>query len=145
MSTPTFAILVNGHPQGGWIHPQRNIRQGCPLALLLFILAADALTVLTLQPCCRGHLAGFQSLDIPKGIPLLQYADDMTFFIKGSWAAAHALSAMIDIFSDFSGLRLNQAKSSFIGFGLSVEEMVGCSRSLTTPIGELPIRYRSNR
>ena len=141
VSTPTFAILVNGRRQGDWIHPQRCIRQGCPLAPLLFILAADALAVCTLQLCRRGHLAGFQSPGIPGGIPLLQYADDTTFFIQGSWAAAYTLSAMMDIFSDFSSLRLNRAKSSFIGFGLSAEEIVGCSRILTTPIGELLIRY----
>ena len=141
VTTSTFAVLVNGCPQGGWIHPQRGIRQGCPLALLLFILAADALAVCTMQLCRRGHVAGFQSPGIPGGIPLLQYADDTTFFIQGSWAAAHTLSVMMDIFSDFSSLRLNRAKSTFIGFGLSAEEMASCSRILTTPIGELPIRY----
>ena len=32
-------------------------------------------------------------------------------------------------------------KSSFIGFGLSPEELTGCSRILATPTGTLPIRY----
>ena len=141
VTTVSFAILVNGRPQGGWIHPQRGIRQGCPLASLLFILAADALAVCTLQLCSRGHIAGFQSPGIPGGIPLLQYADDTTFFIQRSWAAAHTLSAMVDIFSDFSGLCLNRAKSSFIGFGQSAKEMASCSRILSTPIRELSIRY----
>ena len=141
VTTVSFVILVNGRPQGGWIHPQRGIRQGCPLAPLLFILAADALAVCTLQLCSRGHIAGYQSPSIPGGIPLLQYADDTTFFIQGSWAAAHTLSVMMNIFSDFSGLRLNRAKSSFIGFGLKDEEMTGCSRILSTPIGVLPIQY----
>ena len=141
MTTPTFAVLVNGRPQGGWTHPQQGIRQGCPLAPLLFILAADALAVCTSQLCSSGAFARFQSPNIPSGIPLLQYADDTTFFIQGSWAAAHTLSIMMDIFSDFSGLHLNRAKSSFIGFGLSSEELVGCARILATPIGALPIRY----
>ena len=141
VTTPTFATLVNGRPQGGWIHPQRGIRQGCPLAPLLFILAADALAVCTLQMCRRGSLIGFQSPGVPTGIPLLQYADDTTFFVQGTWGAAHTLSTMMNIFSDFSGLRLNRAKSSFIGFGLSPEEMTGCSRLLATPISTLPIRY----
>ena len=55
--------------------------------------------------------------------------------------AAQTLSIMMDIFSDFSGLRLNRAKSTFVGFGLSEEEMRSCSQILATPIGVLPIRY----
>ena len=35
VTTHAFSILVNGHPKVGWIHPQRGVRQGCPLALLL--------------------------------------------------------------------------------------------------------------
>ena len=141
VTTTTFATLVNGRPAGGWIHPQRGIRQGCPLAPLLFILAADALAVCMIQMCRRGSLTGFQSPGIATGIPLLQYADDTTFFIQGSWKAAYTLSTMMNIFSDFSGLQLNRAKSSFIGFGLSSEELTGCSRLLETPISNLPIRY----
>ena len=114
---------------------------GLPLAPLLFILAVDALAVCTLQMCRRGSLTGFQSPGVLTGIPLLQYADDTTFFVQGTWAAAHTLCTMMSIFSDFFGLRLNRAKSSFIGFGLSSEEMTGCSRLLATPISTLPIRY----
>ena len=54
---------------------------------------------------------------------------------------AQTLSIMMDIFSDFSGLRLNRAKSTLVGFGLSAEELSGCSQILETPIGSLPIRY----
>ena len=61
VSTTTFAVLVNGRPQEGWIHPQRGIWQGCPLAPLLFIFAADTLAICTHQPCTRGYLSGFQS------------------------------------------------------------------------------------
>ena len=53
----------------------------------------------------------------------------------------HTSSTMMDIFSDFFGPQLNRAKSFFIGFGLSPEELAGCSRILATPIGSLPIRY----
>ena len=141
VTTSTFAVLLNGRPQGGWIHPQRGIRQGCPLAPLLFILAVDALTVCTLQVCLRGALTGFQLASLPDGISLLQYANDTTFFIQGSMAATQTLSIMMDIFSDFSGLRLNRAKSIFVEFGLSEEEMSGYSQILATPIRVLPIRY----
>ena len=54
---------------------------------------------------------------------------------------AQTLSTMMDIFSEFSGLRLNRAKSTFVGFELSAKELSGCSQILETPIGALPIRY----
>ena len=149
VTTSTFVVLVNGRPQrgiqqrGGWIHPQRGIRQGCPLAPLLFILVVDALAICAEQVCSHGALSHFQSASIPGGIPLLQYAADTTFFVQGSMAEAWTLSAMMEIcdFSDFSGLRLNRAKSTFVGFGLHSEEMGECSQSLATPIRALSIQY----
>ena len=95
----------------------------------------------TIQLSRHESLTGFQSPSIPVGVPLLQYTDSTTFFIQGSRAAAHTLSTMMDIFSDFFGLKLNREKLSFIGFGLSPEELTGCSPIFATPTGTLPIRY----
>ena len=81
VTTTSFSVLVNGRPQGGWFQPQRGIRQGCPLAPLLFILAADALAICTTRLSSQGYLSGFQTAGSPVGIPLLQYANDTTFFI----------------------------------------------------------------
>ena len=149
VTTSTFAVLVDGRPQGGWIHPQHGIRQGCPLAPLIFILAADTLARCAVQLCEGGLLRGFQTPGWPGGIPLLQYADDTTFFIEGAAAEAENLSAaeaenlsiLLDIFSDFSGLSLKRAKSTLVGIGLPPEELSRCSQILATPIGSLPLRY----
>ena len=70
----------------------------------------------------RGLLAGFQTAGWPGRIPLLQYADDTIFFMEDSVVAAKKVSALLDMFSDFSGLSLNRAKSTFIGFRMSAEE-----------------------
>ena len=141
VTTSSCSVLVNGRMQGGWFQPQRGIRQGCPLAPLLFILAADALAFCTMRLCAQGHISGFQTAGHPGGIPLLQYADDTTFFIQGSETATRTLSQMKDIFVDFSGLQLNRAKSSFVGFGLALDELQRCAEILATPIKTLPIRY----
>ena len=141
VTTSSCSVLINGQTQGGWFQPQRGLRQGCPLAPLLFILAADALAFCTMRLCSHGHLSGFQTAGHPGGIPLLQYADDTTFFIQGSETAARTLSQMMYIFADFSGLQLNRAKSSFVGFGLTLEEIVRCAEILATLIVTLPLRY----
>ena len=139
--TNTFAVLINGRPQGGWIHPQRGIRQGCPLAPLLFILAVDALAVCTERLCARGLLSGAHTAGWPGGVPLLQYADDTIFFVEGSREAAERTSALLEMFTDFSGLSLNRTKSTFIAFGMSSEETSQCARILSTPVSSLPIWY----
>ena len=89
----------------------------------------------------RGLLAGFQTVGWPGGVPLLQYADDTIFFMEGSVAAAEKVSALLDMFSDFSGLSRNRAKSTFIEFGMSTEERDRCAHIWATPAGSLPIRY----
>ena len=139
--TTTFTVLVNGRPQGGWIHLQWGIRQGCPLAPLLFILAADTLAICTEQLCIRGYLTGFQITGRPGDIPLLQYTDDTTFFIRGSTVAAYHVYTMLDIFSDFSGMQLNRSKSSIVGIGLDSKELARVAAVLSTPIALFPIRY----
>ena len=48
---------------------------------------------------------------------------------------------MMEIFSSFSNLHLNRAKSTFVGFGLSMAEMTLCAGILETPIRVLPIQY----
>ena len=75
------------------------------------------------------------------GIPLLQCADDTTFFIRGSTVAAHHIATMMDIFSDFSGLQLNKSKSSVIGIGLAAVELARVSAVLATPVASFPILY----
>ena len=127
VTTASFSVLVNGQPHGVWFQPQRGIRQGCPLAPLLLILAADALAICTTRLRSQGYLSGFQWATA-------------TFFVQGSEAAARTLSSMMDIFSDFSGLQLNRAKSIFVGFGLSTEES-RCASHLGTLISTLPVRY----
>ena len=99
------------------------------------------MAICTEQLCICGYLAGFQTPSRPGGISLLHYAEDTTFFLCGSTVAAHHVSTMLDIFSDFSGLQLNRGKSSVVAIGLSSEELDQVSAVLATPIASLPLRY----
>ena len=141
MTSHSFPVLLNGRPTREWIRPQRGIRQGCPLAPMLFVLVENVLYRSVAQACARGSLKGFQIHSQPLGIPLLQYADDTMFFIEGSMEEAKNLSALLEVFADYSRLCLNREKSEFKGFRLSREEESLCSHALGTPVGALPMRY----
>ena len=67
----------------GVVSTAKGIRQGYPLAPLLFILAVDPLFICMTRLCSWGYLLGFQMTGTREGIPLLKYVDDTTFFIQG--------------------------------------------------------------
>ena len=136
-----FSVLMNGHSEGRWIQLQRGIRHGCLLAPLLFVLAKDSLAICTNQVCMHGLLKGFQMPSYPTSIPLLQCADDTTFFSKGSRDEAKNISTLLDLFTNFSSLQINGAKQAFVGFRLSQEEEDQCSYALGTLKGTLPTCY----
>ena len=100
-------VLVNESPARGWIHPQRGVRQGCPLAPLLFVLVVDALAKCTLRFCDQDLQKGYQTASYSRDIPILQYADDITSFIMGSVEEARNLSTLLDLFTNFSSLQIN--------------------------------------
>ena len=134
------SLKVNRRAEGGWIQPQRGMRQGCPLAPLLFVLAMDALVTCMTLACLQGMFRGFQTQSSLAVIPLLQYADDTTFFIEGSVEEARNLFTLLVLFVNFSGLQINCVKSNLVGFSLTHEEGLQCLEALRTPIGSLPMR-----
>ena len=135
----SFSVLVNRHPEGEWIKPQRGVRLGCPLALL----HPEGGAICTTQACFHERLRGFHTISYSVGIPFFWYADYTNFSMEGSVEEAKNLSALLDLFVDVSGLKINRGKSIVVCFGLSSEEEVHCSQALGTKTTELPMRYLS--
>ena len=110
----SFLVLVNRHPEGGYIQPRRGIRQRCPLNPTIICLS-DTLAICTTQADTLGlpiHMLNYLASN-----PLQQYGNDTTFITEGSTEEAWNLSTLLYLFTDCLGLQINHAKTAFVGGG----------------------------
>jgi hypothetical protein len=61
---------------------KRGVRQGDPLSLLLFVLAADVLQSLVNEAMVDGLLTRPLALQCSPSFPILQYADDTLVILQ---------------------------------------------------------------
>ena len=116
LQSASISILVNGSPTKEFA-PTRGLRQGDPLAPLLFNLVGEGLIGMMRQAIVknlyRSYLVGKQK----EPINILQYADDTVFIGQASLENVIVLKAMLRGFEMASGLKINYAKSQFGIFG----------------------------
>ncbi|XP_059074828.1 uncharacterized protein LOC131874899 [Cryptomeria japonica] len=93
----------------------RSIRQGCPLAPALFVIASEALTYIltddTLSPAVKGI-----TLPNNEDLSICQFADDTSLFIKMEDDNFNCLTKKLDLFCSISGAKLSQAKCICLGW-----------------------------
>lgn len=93
----------------------RSIRQGCPLASALFVIASEALFYIlrdnTLSPVVKGNI-----LPNNKGIINCQFAYDTSLFHEAFEENFVAMTNKLNFFCKISGARLSHAKSIFLGW-----------------------------
>lgn len=79
LKSASVSILINGSPLADFI-PQRGLRQGDPLAPLLFNIVVEGLNGMMREAMERNMLQGFLVGREKVEINILQYADDTIFF-----------------------------------------------------------------
>ncbi|KAE9270712.1 hypothetical protein PR003_g30735, partial [Phytophthora rubi] len=98
-----------------------GIRQGCPLAPLLFVIAVDVLyDVITNESGLQGIPLGGELETAP--LQVAGYADDTAMYILNKNMQATAIGA-VKRFSAVSGLKLNVKKSAAINLGQDQAEV----------------------
>ena len=85
------------------------MRQGCVLSPLLFVIIVEFLAI-KIRACT--NITGLLNEVTPNfdGIKLIQYADDLSLFLKTEESLSKALK-IIDDFNTVTGLSLNRRKS----------------------------------
>jgi hypothetical protein len=105
-SEGSTSVLVNGAPTPSF-KLERGVRQGCPLAPYLYILAHDALAH-TLD----GSSRDIQGLMLPnrKAISNLSFADEPSLYLLGTNDNLNRAKLALDAFCLASGSQVNWAK-----------------------------------
>ncbi len=110
------AIKVNG-AAGPDFQLARSVKQGCPLAPYLFILAIDVLGYMMVDP---KH--GVEGLSLPRGglIRDQMFADDTALYLQGSPANMDRAQEVLKTFCRTSGMKINWHK--FVAIWASKKE-----------------------
>ena len=100
-------VLVNGH-QGDTFKIKRGVRQGCPLSMILYIIAQEPLY----QAIKKTHQ--IRSLDIPcQKKKVIGYADDSTFVVKSELDIIYIFT-ILKHFELASAVKLNKKRLKFL-------------------------------
>ncbi|KAF1315018.1 Rxlr effector protein, partial [Globisporangium splendens] len=121
-SDTTAQYLVNGEVSREW-EVKSGIRQGCPLAPLLFIVAAEILALAVQQD---PHLEGIRVTRSGAEPHLIStFVDDSAVFLK----QGKQLPRLVQLLSEFgqqSGLHVQPTKSSYICLNTAVVQEQRC-------------------
>ena len=90
----------------------RGCRQGDPISSYLFLLAAEILSLLVNQ---SQNIRGFKINGIE--FKLTQFADDTTLILDGSQPSLQAALNILEIYGNYSGLKMNKEKTKVIWIG----------------------------
>ena len=107
-------IEINGETSES-IPLGRSIRQGCPLAPALYVIAADAMNYI-LKSTKFGH--PIKGISLPNNDDLLvdQFADDTTLFVNMEEENFDRVLSRIELFCRASGAKIAPHKSIILGW-----------------------------
>ena len=99
--TDIFSCVSNNGYLSNYFSLSRDIRQGCPISALLFILVAE---ILAINIRIDSKIKGIQVLD--QTFKIFQLADDTTLFLNDIQSFQRAIS-LLQRLGACSGLKLN--------------------------------------
>lgn len=114
-SSASSHIILNGRPTSA-IRLGRSVRQGCPISLLIFILAFDNLSLMLSDAVTRGTLVGVRFPHLNTSNLQTMFADDTSVVIKAEMRYVRKIKEILEIFGEASGLHCiwEKTKAAFI-------------------------------
>ena len=118
VGTTMASVLVNGSPTKEF-HLERGLRQGDHPSPFLFLLAAEGFNVL-MNSLVTANLFNGYDVGSTGEVKLthLQFADDTLIIGKKSWLNVRSMRAVLLLFEEISGLKVNFNKSMLTGVNI---------------------------
>ena len=122
ISSISFVVLING-VASTFFRSGQGLRQGCPLAPLLFLIVVEGLSRYILTTQTSGD---FQGISFGNNIILshILSVDDIILVTDGSEQSLSTLYEVLMVFCKSSGMIINEDKSSFYFSGLEESELI---------------------
>ena len=138
------SCVFNGGFSTGYFPLQRGCRQGDPISAYLFIIAFEVLLEMIRA---KKEIKGISILEYV--FKLSAYADDATFFINDT-NSIKELFVIFNLFSSYSGLKLNTSKTEICGIGAKKGDFVDlfgtkCLNLETQTVKILGIHFSYNK
>ena len=141
VGTASASVLVNGCPTEEFTM-ERGLRQGDPLSPFLFLLAAEGLNVLmnvvVAVDLFRGYGVGHSD---EVRLTHLQFADDTIILGEKRWRNVRTLRALLLLFEEISGLKVNFTKSMFTGVNIPDTWLAEAALVMNCRRGSIPFVY----
>lgn len=115
VTTSSFYVIINSTPKG-LIHPQRGLRQGCPLSPYLFIMCVEVFSRLLMQAERQELIPGLK-FGINLTISHILFVDNSLIFTRASAENCKNLKAIFECYALASGHIFNYEKSSMFFSG----------------------------
>lgn len=138
LSSASTKVLVNGEPSRRICHG-RGLRQGDPLAPMLFLLVMEVLNRMI-------RLADEKGLFAPLGTSVIRhrasfYADDVVIFIAPELQDARLIKAILQGFEAATGLATNLSKCTLTPIRCQGIDLQLVQEHLACPLSPFPIKY----
>ena len=141
ISTATASVLVNGSLTDEF-QMKRGLQQGDPLSPFLFLLVAEGVNVLMTSAVNLNLFTGYSiGTRNPTVLSHLQFADDTLLLGVKSWANVRALRAILVLFENMSGLKVNYHKSMVVGINIAKSWLQEAASILSCKIGKIPFMF----
>ena len=115
---PSASVLTNSF-RSPYSPLQQGTRQGCPLSLLLFVLAIEPLAIALRS--LRGH-EGFYRGRVENRVSL--YADDLLLYVTNPYESIPNIMSTLKKYGDDSGYKLNLTKSELLPINKTAQSLL---------------------